>query len=416
MNDGHERHEKRLRSIFAVTVIALGIVIAVLLTVTGTPRHHAGGPSRSATQPPSTESLASPRPSRAGHGPRAQPAPGTPAFGASVGGLFTPQLSGHGYTVRMINAQLQALRVTGATVARSVAPWETVEPQPPLNGSHRYDWAFDDAIAGSLSAHGLQWLLVIAYSAPWARLRAAELHSPPRSASDYAAYAAALAARYGHGGSFWSAHPDLVPDPVETYEIWNEPDNPSFWSPTPDARQYVDLYLRARNAITAVDPRARVIVGGLIHPSTFLPTMITARPDLRGHIDGVGIHPYGPTPLKVIANVRAARRVLRSLGLGEVPLYVTEFGWSTHPTGGLTWAPERLRPAYISRTLVALGRLDCGVAMAVLYAWISPERKLSRRADWYGIHPPNGGNSPDVRALSAGGREVNTPRGQGACG
>jgi hypothetical protein len=121
---------------------------------------------------------------------------------------------------------------------------------------------------------------------------------------------------------------------------------------------------------------------------------------MRGQIDGVAIHPYGPTPEAILANVRTARGALRSLGLGAVPLYVTEFGWTTHPAGAQNWLPERLRPDYILRTLAALGHTDCGVAAALLYTWLTPERNPGDREDWFGIHPPSGGATADTTAFA----------------
>ncbi len=318
------------------------------------------------------------------------------------------------YSRAQIDAQLRALRQTGATVARSDALWEYGERVAPVNGVHHYDWRFDDLIAGSLAAHGLQWLPILDYSPGWARSVAGQDHSPPRSAEAFAAFAAALAARYGAGGTFWRERPKLKAQPVSTYEVWNEPDNKEFWVPTPDAARYVDLYLSARDAIAAVDPGARVIVGGLTSISTFLPAMVRARPGLAGHLDGVAIHPYGPNPLVVLARVRGARSVLVSLGMSSVPLYVTEFGWTTQPAGAQGWAPEPLRPGYISSTIDALGHVNCGLASVILYTWVTPERNPADSGDWFGIHPPDGGDTPDTsafaNALRAAGQPAKTIR------
>lgn len=387
-------------------VAAVGVTIILLASTGGSHRGRAQsttaptgnneGPSRG------SEAATSPAPPAA-IGPPAQPPPATEQFGVSVNYLFNGTLR---YGSQELGAQLEALRQTGATVARADSGWEETEPRTPVGGIHRYDWSYDDSIAGSLAAHGLRWFPIIDYTAPWAESIAGESKSPPTPASAYAAYAGAFAARYGQGGSFWSAHPSLPAEPVDTYEIWNEPDNREFWSPAPDADQYVDLYLRARNAITAVDPSARVIVGGLTNPGAFLPDMVRARPDLLGHIDGVAIHPYGTNPTAVLIRVRDARTTLGSLGLGTVPLYVTEFGWTTRPPGALDYVPERLRREYISRTMAALGHLDCGVAAAILYTWVTPRRDPADKEDWYGIHPPDGGTSPDTVAFTAGLRDA----------
>ena len=238
-------------------------------------------------------------------GPPAKPSPAATQYGASVNLVFNALI----YTQPQINAQLQALHQTGATIARSDAFWEAAEPKAPVNGIHHYDWTFADSVAGSLAAHGLRWLPIIDYSALWAESVPGQDHSPPRSASAYAAYAAAFAARYGPGGSFWRSHPDLPAEPVETYEIWNEPDIAAFWAPSPDPSRYVELYLRARDAITSVDPTARVIIGGLVRADVSLPAMLQARPDLRRHLDGVAIHPYRANPLGLLAVVRADRQL-----------------------------------------------------------------------------------------------------------
>jgi hypothetical protein len=198
-------------------------------------------------------------------------------------------------------------------------------------------------------------------------------------------------------------------EPVQTIEIWNEPDNPGFWMPTPDPERYAELYETARQAISSIDPQARVIVGGLTHPRAFLPDMLTAAPDLRGQLDGVAVHPYGGTPSIVLSQVRTARGVLRSLGLATVPLYVTEFGWTTSPRGALDYLTERLRAGYIRSTLAALGHTNCAVAGVVLYTWLTPERNLANPEDWFGISPPDGGGSVDTAAFTDALRVARAP-------
>jgi hypothetical protein len=337
------------------------------------------------------------------------PAPGQVEFGANVNWLYD-DLS---YTTTEIDVQLSALHATGATIARSDTLWEASEPVAPSGGVHHYDWAFDDRIAGMLARHGLRWLPIVDYSAPWAESIPGQDKSAPRSATDYAAYAGAVAARYGPDGAFWRSHPSLAPLPVQQYEIWNEPDNPEFWVPQPDPGAYALLYADARAAIIAVDPSARVLVGGLSNPTGFLPAMLAADPSLRTEIDGVAIHPYGSDPAAVVARVASARDTLAALGMANVPLYVTEFGWSTQPAGTPEWAPAQLRPGYIEDTLEALGRSACGIAAVLVYTWTTPDQDPADKEQWYGISPPGAGPSADVRAFAAG---IRAARGAGGAG
>ncbi|HEX3976318.1 MAG TPA: hypothetical protein VHW96_08625 [Solirubrobacteraceae bacterium] len=369
----------------AATVAVVAIAVGVVVIVTSGGSHR----PRSRPAPPEAPRAALP----------AVPAPPAQVFGVNVNRVFNDLT----YTQPQIDAQLAAVKATGATVARSDALWEATEPHAPVDGRRQYDWSFDDQVAGSLAAHGLTWLPIIDYTAPWAQSVAGQDHSPPRSFADYAAYAGAFAARYGSGGAFWRAHPGLTSAPVSAIEIWNEPDNPEFWVPAPDAAAYARLYLEARAAIDAANPGVRVLVGGLTNASVFLPAMVRAQPQLRGHVDGVALHPYG-NPAVVLARVRGARAALVSAGMGAVPLYVTEFGWTTRPPGAINHAPASRRPADIQSVLQALGHLDCGLAATLLYTWVTPERNATDGEDWYGIANPADPSAatPDTQAFAAG--------------
>ena len=384
----------RRRALAAVGVLALAGVLALVAAL-------ASGPSskRPTVTPPTGQLSGPPSSLRAGTlraEPPAPPAPASEQLGANIGLLFNLRI----YTRAEIGAQLSALARTGATLVRADAPWEATEPRPPVGGFAHYNWQFDDQIAGALAAHRLQWLPVIDYSPTWVRSVRGVDHSAPTSPAAYAAYAGALAARYGPRGSFWRAHLGLHPEPVRTYEIWNEPDSAFFWKPRPNPAAYARLYLLARAAIKSVRPGARVIIGGLTRPASFMPALLSAEPALRGHIDGVGIHPYGRDPQAVLARVRKARLALRSAGMAGVPLYVTEFGWRTRPPGGFGFAAASLRPGFILQTIAALRQTNCGVAAVLLYAWSTPELDPAAARDWFGIDPPTASGGPAVRAFA----------------
>ena len=214
----------------AVAVIAIAAVMAdgsgssPTTTVASPTTRGSGTPTVTTT----STSTSTPTPET---NPPGRPAPVGVQYGVNVNYLF----NGSDFTAGQVGTQLGALRRTGVTIARSDAFWEASEPTAPVNGVHHYDWAFDDRVAGTLAAYGLQWLPILDYTAPWAQSIAGQDHSPPSSDAAYAAYASAFAARYGTGGAFWRAHPGLRAEPVQAYEIWNEPDNAEFWTPRPNA-------------------------------------------------------------------------------------------------------------------------------------------------------------------------------------
>jgi hypothetical protein len=281
------------------------------------------------------------------------------------------------------NPSLAAMAAGGIKTVRFDATWATAEPTRPVRGHHRYAWRTFDDIAAALARHGLRWQPVLAYATPWASHRAG-LHTPPASAGNYGAFAGAFAARYGDGGAFWRTHPGLPAMPIRSFEIWNEENTASFWSPAPDARAYADLYAAARAAIHAFDPWAQVVVGGLanVHdPARYVAAMLAHRPDLRGHLDAVALHPYGISADAALQAVVRLRHGLAALGSPEAPIVVSEFGWMT---SGHRAVSEAWRARQVVALTRALARSDCNVGAVQLHTWARPQPHRDP-GDGYGI-------------------------------
>jgi hypothetical protein len=234
-----------------------------------------------------------------------------------------------------------------------------------------YYWFNEDLLEQNAAAAGLRWYPFIG----WAPLgdQPGDQNVPPNT-GDYTAYATALAQRYGRGGSFWADHPELPYLPVTAYEVWNEENALAFWHPQDDApERYADLYLATRDAIKAVDPDATVVVGGLAlgQPGQatdeveFLTRMFAARPDLRGRVDAIGLHPYQPTLQDVYARLARFRQAVDGLAGPQVPIEITEVGWSTTST------PESERASDLSTLATDLPRSDCNVGRLIPYSWIN---------------------------------------------
>lgn len=283
-------------------------------------------------------------------------------------------------------AHLQGMADSGIRSARFDALWWMAEPRPPVNGRHHYRWDRFDVVASALAQHGIRWYPIIGFSAPWAASVTGQEKSPPKDVNHYAAYAKALAARYGPGGSFWQAHPELPELPVVEWEIWNEPNTGFFWHPAPNPERYAELFEAARSAIKAVDPSARVIVGGLGDAPWFLPRMLAHRPELRNGLDGVGIHPYGDTPEETLALVRQFRDQLdQELRMVDVPLMITEVGWPTDGQGQRRPVPDAQRARYLTEVTERVARSDCGVTRFAPYAWTTPVGDPNRHERWFGF-------------------------------
>jgi hypothetical protein len=295
-------------------------------------------------------------------------------------------------------APLAAARAVGITRGRIDFPWGAVQP----NGPDSADYRWTDAAVAALAAQGIQAAPMLGYSAGWAASSQGDDKTPPRRLSDYSRFAMLMVRRYGPGGSFWQARPDLPYLPVGRWEVWNEPNlPPAFWKTGRDPALYGRLYLAARAVIRAVDPRARVIVGGL-HSSdiAFVTDMYRADPGLHGNVDGLGIHPYATTVQVVLAAVRGFRAALDAAGEASVPMEVTEVGWQREGNTNLT-VSEQTRAGYLASVVDILARSDCGIDALEPYAWETGERDPANGEDWYGIWSPSAGLLPTGQAYAA---------------
>jgi hypothetical protein len=320
-------------------------------------------------------------------------------FGADFGVLFQSR-----YPSAVVSRALTGAADSGLGLARVAPLWELTQPQPPRAGRQRYDWRYDDNIAKQLAGHGFRWVAVLAFAPPWASL-APVLHSAPRGTERYAAYAVAVARRYR--------------GLISAFEVWNEEDTRAFWRPRPDPVAYARLYAAARRAIHQADPGVPVLIGGLAggHPA-FLRTLLV-QPELRAAVDGLAIHAYAATPARVLAQVEAYRALLDRRGFGTVPLYVTEYGWSSRrvpstpfepvvPPG--SYAPPAIRPRFIVQAARETLSSGCNVRMAIFYAWLTQEQNPHALYDWYGVAGRRGGPTPATQAIGRAVVALHRPR------
>jgi hypothetical protein len=279
-----------------------------------------------------------------------------------------------------------ALHSVGVKVARLDADWRLIEPKAPVNGVHTYDWAGYDEMVATLARRGIRWYPVVAYSATWSGTIPGAWRSPPASIDAYAEYARALVKRYGRGGTFWAGRPELSYHPVTEWQIWNEQNGSYFWPSTPDPARYADLYAAARTQIKSVDANARVVVGGLIARDgfAFLKGMLDARPSLQ--LDAVGVHAYAVHASGTLQWMRSARDWLRTLGRPDVPIEVTEYGWTT--AGTINLASDAQRAQWIKDVMNGAAAIP-GIDRLILHTWVSRETDPLNGEHWYGIMHPN---------------------------
>ncbi|HET6870953.1 MAG TPA: hypothetical protein VFH80_33895 [Solirubrobacteraceae bacterium] len=224
--------------------------------------------------------------------------------------------------------------------------WSRIEPKPGV-----FDFSHYDHMVLLAAQHEVR-LLGLLYMAP--RWAAKTPTSVPADPTAYAAFVAAVVARYGPGGTFWAAHPNLAPYAVQTFEVWNEAYYPNGNGGHYDPGRYARLVQAAVTAGRAANPAARFLIGAEMQGEFvgsgsrrtwvwWVDAMYQAVPDLNNYFDGVSVHPYGHdithrSPAiqgqpyygyDQMRRIELIRKQFVKHGAAAMPFWATEVGWPT---------------------------------------------------------------------------------------
>ena len=261
------------------------------------------------------------------------------------------------------------MKATGITSVRVDANWYGGQPDGPKS----YDWASLDSVVASIQKVGLSADLIIDGCPPWAAVSSAQGNqfAQPASATAFATWAAAVAARYGGKGAKY-------------FEIWNEPNNPAFWSPAPNPAAYTADLKAAYAAIKAVDPSAVVLTGGLApednssnsyDPVTFVEDMYAD--GAQGSFDGVGYHPYtypftpenqiiGSAWSEMSQTSTSLRSLMTAHGDSAKKIWITEYG---APTSGSTSVSDAEQSTELVQAISQVKQLSW-IGSFYIYTWV----------------------------------------------
>ncbi len=289
------------------------------------------------------------------------------ALGANAAAAVPRTFFGVSPQAPLSDADFERMATAKVGTLRFELSWSGADPTAAPGD---YDWARTDAIVGRAAGGGIQALPFVFSTPDWVaeldglRCRSSCVSFAPRGRAALAAwkdFLGAAAARYGPGGEFWALNPLLPQLPIRAWQLWNEQNSPTYFKPTPNVGAYARLLASGREAITAVDGRAEIVLGGMfatplgglkpaIAASTFLGRLYE-RPGARRSFDGVAVHPYAAQISKVRAQIGLLREQIEDAGDGETELWITEIGWAsaglTDPLNrGPTGQAERLKEAF----------------------------------------------------------------------
>jgi hypothetical protein len=336
----------------------------------------------------------------AGCGGSEEPATDTDAFfGVSpVGVPVTPDFA------RMAEGGVGSYRLPLA--------WSTVEAE-----KGTYDWSIDDATMAELARNGIE---PIANATGTPAGYAPQATDPPTSSPEafdaWAKFLRAAASRYGPGGTFWTTFaatdPEVEPQPLRIWEIWNEPNTSLFWTPKPDPDAYVGLFKRSARVIKEVDPDAEIMVGGMfatpqsdgaIESFDFL-DRVYSHPGMADEIDLVGVHPYGPDVASVTDQLDRTRETIDE-GDDDAGMWVTELGWGSDPEvpNDLAKSPDE-QAELLSESLGQMydERESLGLRGVIWFTWRDQLEKVGSClwCQTAGLIDPDGDSKPSWLAFT----------------
>jgi len=252
----------------------------------------------------------------------------------------------------------------GVHSMRVVLYWHDVAPQPDSRvkpqfdetSPSSYDWGAYDAVVDGIKARGWQLLLTVSGPVPrWATNGARDTLTRP-SPNEFRKFVQAVAAHYG--------------SKVDTWSIWNEPNQPQFLLPqysphkTPlSPRIYRNLYFAAQRGLrNAGLTNARVLLGEtsprgtgkVVAPLTFIRGALCldskyrkasagcAKVEAAGYAhhayttgQGPTFRPQQPNDVTIGVLSRLTTALDRAARAGAVtahlPIYLTEFGIESTP-------------------------------------------------------------------------------------
>ena len=214
--------------------------------------------------------------------------------------------------------------------------WGSVQPS---RGS--FNWGPTDRRIGALAAHGIRAVPAVWGNPDWV---AGGSSTPPtvkpKAEQQWRAFLMAAVTRYGPGGSYW-AHgyrqqfPGKAAAPIQSWQIWNEPNLKGYYAPYPSAGQYARLVRISHDAIKSRDPKARIVLAGMagfgdVEAWDFLKNLYGV-PGIKSDFDAAALHPYARDPDHVRQAIWRFRAVMTNHGDGATPLWITEIGWGSAP-------------------------------------------------------------------------------------
>jgi polysaccharide biosynthesis protein PslG len=226
-----------------------------------------------------------------------------------------------GQDLREVARDFARFRELGIREWRGSFGWDDYEPEP-----GHYDLAWLERFVALADSMGIVLRPYVGYTPAWAARGGQDDHAwndPPRNGDDWVRFVSALAARL-------SKYPN-----IRSYEIYNEENTALWWEGTAD--DYADVLRAGAAAIRRADPRAEVLLGGMVWPD--LEWLESSCQGGKAPFDVLPFHAYPETwtPDSIAIenylapDFRATFLPEADRRCGRKPIWINEAGFATTP-------------------------------------------------------------------------------------
>jgi polysaccharide biosynthesis protein PslG len=216
-----------------------------------------------------------------------------------------------------IDNDMKVLKTTGVHLLRIAFGWDGIEGQ-----KGKYNWLFWDYYVNTAKKYGITLIPYVCYTPMWNSTGDSTNywnHTP----KDYQAY-----------GKFVTRLVNRYKYYIHSWELWNEPDIPDFWSG--NAKDLAKLIKIGSKAVRKADPTAIVVCPGLAHHTNFTLQLFKDY-GVSPYVDVVNCHDYDETwsgkPIEDITNyLNTLTNIIKKYGKHQ-SLWTAEVGYSDFRKG-----------------------------------------------------------------------------------
>ncbi len=204
-----------------------------------------------------------------------------------------------------VSKAVKAMADAGVGMVRQVISWDEVECKTSAFAYTQYD-----AILDALEKHNIQMLAVLCYTATCTGRAWNDAPDPEL----FGNYVRQTVRHYK--------------DRIKYWEIWNEPDQSTYWKQQDGMKVYTDLVKLVYAIVKQEDPTAQVVLGSV---SAAGPLLEMYRYGVKNYFDVINVHPFAsPLREEAISQVKrifdGVREAMMKYGDLQKPVWFTEIG------------------------------------------------------------------------------------------